>query len=68
MLEDYELTSLSIFPRPRTEPYFQTWLKGIASFSDAGKPFSEQVEQYLLKIGLSKEELDRIREILLERK
>lgn len=68
LLEDYELTSLSIFPRPRTEPYFQTWLKGIASFSDAGKPFSEQVEQYLLKIGLSKEELDRIREILLERK
>ena len=68
LLEDYELTSLSLYPRPRTEPYFQTWLKKIASFSAAGKPFSEQVEQYLLKIGLSQEELNRIREILLERK
>ena len=67
LLEEYELSSLSLYPRPRTIPYFRTWLKGIASFSDAGKPFSEQVEQYLLKIGLSREELDRIRENLLDR-
>ena len=66
LLEDYELSSLSLFPRPRTIEYFLTWQKGIASFSAADKSFSEQVEQYLLKIGLSREELNRIREILVE--
>ena len=66
LLEDYEFSSLCIFPRPRTIPYFQRWLKGIASYSSAEKPYSEQVEQYLLAIGVTREEIAAIRANMLQ--
>lgn len=66
LLEDYEFSSLCIFPRPRTIPYFQLWLKGIASYSSADKPYSEQVEQYLLGIGVTREEIAAIRANMLQ--
>ena len=66
LLEDYEFSSLSIFPRPRTIPYFQRWLKGIASYSSADKSYSEQVEQYLLGIGVTREEIAAIRANMLQ--
>ena len=66
LLSDYEFSSLSLFPRPRTIPYFQEWLKGIASFSSAELPYALQVEKYLLAIGVTAGEIDMIRKNLLE--
>jgi len=66
LMEDYEFSSLCIFPRPRTIPYFQRWLKGIAAYSSADKPYSEQVERYLLAIGVTREEIAAIRANMLQ--
>ena len=66
LLDDYEFSSLSVFPRPRTIAYFQRWLKGIASYSSSEKPYSEQVERYLLGIGVTQEEIAAIRANMLQ--
>lgn len=66
LLEDYEFSSLCVFPRSRTIPYFQRWLKGIASHSSPDKSYSEQVEQYLLGIGVTPEEIAAIRANMLQ--
>ena len=64
-LLDYEMSSLCWFPRARTIPYFQEWRAKIASFSPPGTPLSERVENYLLSIGLTPDEIGTIRKILL---
>ena len=63
---EYELSSLSYFPRPRDIPYFQEWLRGIASHGAPGDSRQTQVEKYLLDIGVTAEEIAAIRAILTE--
>ena len=66
---DYELSTLSRFPRPRDIPYFQEWLKRVAAFSPRdgdGLSYQTKVENYLLGIGVSKQEIEAIRAIMLE--
>ena len=64
--QDYEISSLSRYPRSRNIPYFQAFLAGIAKFADPGDPLAVQVEKYLLGIGVSGEDIRQIREILIE--
>lgn len=66
LLTDYELSSLSKFPRSREKTvYFCEWRKKIGTFSSPDKPYSEQVVPYLLSIGVTQKEIDAIRGILL---
>ena len=66
LLTDYELSSLSKFPRSREKTvYFREWRKKIGTFSSPGKPYAEQVVPYLLSIGVTQQEIDAIRGILL---
>ena len=64
---DYELSSMSYFPRIRTIDYFQEYLKVIESMSPPGTPRQQQVVNYLIKIGVSKEEIESIRNIMVEK-
>ncbi len=69
MFTDYELSSLSRFPRSRNIQYLQEWLKRIAAFSpqDAeGLSYRAKVENYMLGIGVTREEIEAIRSIMLE--
>ena len=66
LLTDYELSSLSKFPRSREKTvYFREWRKKIGTFSSPDKPYAEQVVPYLLSIGVTQQEIDAIRGILL---
>ena len=66
LFDDYELSSLSPFPRSRELEYFQRWLKGIASYSSEKLPLHEQIEKYLLSIGVTLAEISLIRRNILE--
>lgn len=69
LFTDYELSSLSRFPRSRNIKYFQEWLKRIAAFSpqDAqGLSCRAKIENYLLGIGVTQKEIEAIRSIMLE--
>ena len=68
LFEDYEVSSLSIFPRSRDLPYFKKWRQKIASFAPAGVNEQKQIECYLLAIGVTADEIKSIRNILLENK
>ncbi len=68
LFEDYEVSSLSIFPRSRDLPYFKKWRQKIASFAPAGANEQKQIECYLLAIGVTRDEIKSIRNILLENK
>ena len=63
---DYEFSSTANFYRPRTIPYLQQWLKHLAAYAPEGTR-QEQVEKYLLDIGLTQQEIDAIRKNLTER-
>ena len=63
---DYEASSLTYYPRPRTISYFARWLKTIAGMSPEGTPRSQQVVNYLKKIGVTDEEIAAIRRIMLK--
>lgn len=65
-LLDYEASSLSYYPRPRSIPYFVNWLNSIRKMSPEGTPRAQQVVNYLLKIGVTSEEIESIRKIMLE--
>lgn len=68
LLTDYELSSLSRFPRSREKTvYFRTWRQKIASFAP-DKTWCERAERYLLSIGVTEQEIAAIRDILLGRK
>ena len=64
---DYELSSMSYFPRIRTIDYLQEYLSTIESMSPPGTTRQEQVVNYLMKIGVSKEEIESIRNIMVEK-
>lgn len=67
LLTDYELSSLSRFPRSREKTvYFRTWREKIASFAP-DKNWSERAERYLLSIGVTETEIGAIKDILLGR-
>ena len=68
LFEDYEVSSLNIFPRSRDLPYFKKWRQKIASFAPAGADVQKQIECYLLAIGVTGDEIKSIRNILLENK
>ena len=63
---DYEASSLSYYPRPRTIDYFQNWLAAIGKMSPAGTPLHEQVPNYLRSIGVADRTMDAIRAIMTE--
>lgn len=66
LFEDYEISSLSLFPRHRDMDYFYKWRHKIASFAPDGSNIQKQTESYLLAIGVSQVEISEIRGILLE--
>lgn len=66
-LLDYESSSLSVFPRKRSVPYFARWRKTIADMSPAGTPPQQQAINYLKKIGVTDEDIKSIRNIMLEK-
>jgi hypothetical protein len=68
LFEDYEISSLSIFPRHRNLDYFRKWRETIAAYAPRGANVQKQIECYLQAIGVSKEEIAAIRDILLEDK
>ena len=63
---DYEASSLAYYPRPRTISYFSNWLKTIGKMSPEGTPRRQQVVNYLMKIGVTGDEIAAIRKIMLE--
>ena len=63
---DYEASSLTYYPRPRTISYFQNWLRTIRKMSPEGTPRPRQVVNYLKKNGVTDEEIASIRKIMLE--
>jgi len=65
LARDYELTSLSVWgKRSRHSAAFQTILEALREFS--GTDANQQIESYARAIGLTSEEISRIRETLLE--
>lgn len=67
LFEDYELSSLSLFPRTRDIAYFKEWRGKIATYAPAGSDIQKQVENYLLAIGVTAGEIQSIRRIMLEK-
>ena len=67
LFDDYELSSLSRFPRHHDINYFKKWRTKIAAYAPAGATVQEQVEKYLLAIGVTAEEINSIRSIMLEK-
>ncbi len=63
---DYEASSLTYYPRPRTISYFVRWLKTIEGMSPEGTPRPQQVVNYLKSIGVTDGEIASIRRIMLE--
>ncbi len=69
LFTDYELSSLSRFPRDRNIKYFQEWLQRIAAFSPQNAQklsCRAKIENYMLGIGVTQKEIDAIRSIMLE--
>lgn len=66
-LLDYEASSLSVFPRQRTIPYFAQWRKTIADMSPAGTSPQQQAVNYLKKIGVTDEDIKSIRNIMIKK-
>ena len=46
--------------------YFEKLTKGLENFGGKDAPLSVKFENYLKSIGVTEEELDKIRELLLE--
>lgn len=67
LLQDYELTSLSLFSRKRNIAYFAEWRNTIAGFADPDSPYRVSVEAYLRHLGITDEEIRMIRLNLLEK-
>ena len=68
LIHDYELTSLSIMGlRLHTDEGFQEILAGLRSYGAEGSTVQARIEAYLLAVGVTAEELQRIRELLIEK-
>ena len=66
LFEDYESSSLSLFPRDREIEYFKEWRQKIAGYAPVGSTVQVQIESYLLAIGVTAAEIAAIKNILLE--
>lgn len=64
---DYEISSLSWFPRKRTIPYFAEWQAQIASFGKPDDSWRIKVANYLKSIGITNAEIESIRNIFIEK-
>ncbi len=65
-LLDYEASSLSFFPRKRSITYFEKWRKTIANMSPPGTSPQQQAVNYLKKIGVTDQDIESIRNIMIE--
>lgn len=64
---DYEMTTFStIGERYIHADYFEKLTKGLENFGGKDAPLSVKFENYLKSIGVTEEELNKIRELLLE--
>lgn len=67
LVRDYELTSLSVWgERSRWSDEFQKLMGALYAFDNGTNSVNVQVERYLLSIGVTAEELARIRALLIE--
>lgn len=65
-LLDYEITSLSVWgERNRVSELYQSFLEELSKYK--GDTFEEKIMSFIYSCGISKEQLDKIRDILLEK-
>ncbi len=65
-LLDYEITSLSVWgERNRVSDLYQSFLTELQNYE--GKTFEERVMSFIYSCGITEEQLDKIRNILLDR-
>lgn len=65
LIDDYEITSLSIWGiRSRNLPLFKDFLQKLNEFE--GKNLTQKTENCLLALGVAKEQLKRIKTIMIE--
>ena len=63
---DYELTSLSVWgERSRWSGEFQNLLATLTPYDDGSGNVNAQVERYLLAIGVTQHQIERIRGFLI---
>lgn len=62
---DYELTSLTVMPRPISIDYMQKWLNKLKEYAAPDSPISVQVEAFLKGIGMTDRQLNDIKAILI---
>ena len=68
LIHDYELTSLSIMGlRLHTDGGFQEILAGLRDFGAEEATIQARIEAYLLAAGVTAEEMQRMRELLMRR-
>jgi protein-tyrosine phosphatase len=66
LVRDYELTSLSVWGvRSRWSEEFQSLLAALLPYDDGTGNVNRQVEHYLLSIGVTPDEIRRIRDFLI---
>lgn len=64
---DYEFSSMANFPRMRTIPYLQEWLRNISEFDQSPEAtWQSKTEKFMLAIGITPEEIAAIRANLTE--
>ncbi|MBP5638562.1 MAG: tyrosine-protein phosphatase [Victivallales bacterium] len=63
---DYELSSLAGFPRLRSIPYLQHWMQELQAFAPLGSSWAEIIKCYMLEIGVTRKQINSIRQILME--
>ena len=67
LMQDYELTSLSIWgARDHTSDEFQEFLNILKVYGPSGSDLRTQIEGYLVSIGVSADEINSIRAQLIE--
>lgn len=67
LVHDYELTSLSVWgPRSQASAEFKALLAALRPFGRRARDIKEQVENYLLSIGVTARQIAGIRDLLTE--
>lgn len=67
LINEYEWTSLSIWGiRTRNYDKFQSFLKGLDNFGDENNSLQQKAENFIHSAGLTKDEIQIIRDLLLE--
>ena len=67
LIQDYEFTTFSVFGERNyhgTAYDFKSFSERLKTYQ--GKTLSEKTEDYLLSVGVTQEEIDNIRQIMLE--